>query len=215
MTTLDALTSPALLLALIAYTLVSLLVEWLGRRLLVSVGDIESSHWLAEHLLIPAARALALVVFILLAYPALFGLSEAAKLGELLSAGRGRITSLVNLTFVLSLLLPLLPVIGRLPALVLPIQGMAAASLLFHWLVTSLPPQSIEFWPDWPVLGILLTMAFASHALARWLSAVIATGLRQRFEKAGLEALVYRSIILILQAPVILLYGLSLGQQLR
>lgn len=215
MTSLDALTSPALLLALIAYTMTSLLVEWLGRRLLARVDDVTSTHWLAEHLLIPAARALALVVFILLAYPGLFGLAEAPKLGELLSAERGRITSLLNLTFILSLLLPLLPVIGRLPALVLPIQGMAAASLLFHWLSASLPLQRIEYWPDWPVLGILLTMAFASHALARRLSAGIATGLRQRFEKAGLEALVYRSIILILQAPVILLYGLSLGQQLR
>ena len=215
MDTLTALASPTLLLALTAYTLVSLLLEWLGRRLLTTVSDVESSHWLFERLLIPSARALALVVFILLAYPTLFGFTEAPSLGSLLSAGRGRISHLVNLTFVLSLLLPLLPIIGRLPALVLPIQGMAAASLLFHWWVASLPSQQVEFWPDWPVLGILITMAFASHALAKQLAAKIATGLMQKFEKAEMEALIYRSIILILQAPVILFYSLSLGQQLR
>ncbi len=215
MTTLNALTSPALLLALIAYTVVSLLVEWLGRQLLTRTSDVASTHWLAEHLLIPAARALALVAFILFAYPALFGLAEAPSLSELLAAGRGRITSLVNLSFVLSLLLPLLPVIGRLPALVLPIQGMAAASLLFHWLVATQPSHWIEYWPNWPALGILLAMAFAGHALARGLSDILAGVLQKHYEKAGLEALIYRSIILILQAPVILFYGLSLGQQLQ
>jgi len=215
MTTLEALTSPALLLALAAYTVVSLLVEWLGRRLLVAVGEVESTHWLFERLLIPSARALALVVFILLAYPTLFGLTEAPSLGSLLNAERSRITHLVNLTFALSLLLPVLPVVGRLPALVLPIQGMAAASLLFHWWAASLPPRWIEFWPDWHTLGILLAMAFVSHALARWLAATIATALRQHYEMAGMEALVYRNIILILQAPVILFYGLSLGRQLN
>jgi len=174
MTTLEALTSPALLLALAAYTVVSLLVEWLGRRLLVAVGEVESTHWLFERLLIPSARALALVVFILLAYPTLFGLTEAPSLGSLLNAERSRITHLVNLTFALSLLLPVLPVVGRLPALVLPIQGMAAASLLFHWWAASLPP--------------------------RWLAATIATALRQHYEMAGMEALVYRNIILILQS---------------
>ena len=214
MDTLAALASPALLLALVAYTLVSLLVEWLGRRLLARVEDVAGSHWLAEHLLIPAARALALVAFLLFAYPTLFGLDEAPRLTELLAAGRGRISSLVNLSFVLSLLLPLLPVIGRLPALVLPIQGMAAASLLFHWLVATRPPQWVGYWPDWPALATLLAMAFASHALARRLSASIATALMHNFDKADTEALVYRSIVMILQAPVILFYALSLGRQL-
>jgi len=215
MTTLEALASANLLLAVTAYLLVSLLVEWLGGRLLARVSDIASTHWLAEHLLIPAARALALVAFILFAYPTLFGLAEAPKLAELLAAGRGRITSLVNLSFALSLLLPLLPVIGRLPALVLPIQGMAAASLLFHWLVATQPSAWIEYWPNWPALGILLAMAFAGHALARWLSDIFATALQRHYEKAGLEALIYRSIILALQAPVILFYGLLLGRQLH
>lgn len=214
MTTLEALASPNLLLAIMAYMLVSLLVEWLGWRLLDRVSDIASTLWLAEHLLIPAARALALVAFILFAYPILFGLAEAPKLAELLAAGRGRITSLVNLSFVLSLLLPLLPVIGRLPALVLPIQGMAAASLLFHWLVATQPSQWIEYWPNWPALGTLLAMAFVGYALARRLSEIIATTLQKHYEKAGLETLIYRSIILALQAPVILFYGLSLGRQL-
>ncbi len=214
MTTLEALASPNLLLAIMAYLLVSLLVEWLGGRLLNRVSDVASTHWLAEHLLIPAARALALVAFILFAYPTLFGLAEAPRLAELLAAGRGRVTSLVNLSFALSLLLPLMPLIGRLPALVLPIQGMAAASLLFHWLVATQPAAWIDYWPDWATLGILLAMAFTGHALARQLSGSLATAGQKHYEKAGLEALIYRSILLALQAPVILFYGLSLGRQL-
>ena len=215
MDTIAALVSPDLLLAITAYILVSVLVEWLGRRLLTRVEDVASTHWLAEQLLIPAARALALVAFILFAYPSLFGLTKAPALTELLAAGRGRISTLVNLSFALSLLLPLLPIIGRLPALVLPIQGMAAAGLLFHWLVAARPPSPIAYWPDWSMLASLLALAFSGHALARWLSGIIAEALREHYEKAGLEALIYRSTILVLQAPVILCYGLSLGRQLH
>ena len=96
-----------------------------------------------------------------------------------------------------------------------PCQGMAAASLLFHWLVASRPDAWIDYWPNWPALGTLLAMAFVGYALARRLSEIIATTLQKHYEKAGLETLIYRSIILALQAPVILFYGLSLGRQLH
>ncbi len=209
----DALLSPRLLLAVGAFLACALLLEVAARYLLERLSEVPASHWLLAHSLLPAARALALVVFVLLAYPTLFGLAQAPSLGDLL-ATRGRLTNLVNLSFVFSLLVPLLPLIGQRPALVLPLQGIAAASLLFHWLQAAVPAQSVAYWPGWGLLAGLLLLAYAGHAAARVLTRSIAQGLRGRFAAEELEELLYGSLLTALQAPVILLYTLHLGRQL-
>lgn len=214
MSLIDALFSPRLLLAIGVFFIVSLLVDLGGRRLLDHLSVVPISHWLLTHGLFPAARSLALVAFILLAYPTLFGLEQAPPLSELLAA-RGRVASLVNLSFLLSLLLPFVPLIGQIPALVLPLQGIAAASLLFHWWAASIPPQSIDFWPDWRITAALLLLAYAGHAAARGLAQAIARGQRARFDAGQVEELAYRSLLMALQAPVILLYTLVLGRQIQ
>jgi hypothetical protein len=84
------------------------------------------------YLIIPAARTVALVSFILIAYPVLFGMASALPVSALLTAGDMRFTHLVNLVFFLSLLLPLFPLFNHWPAVVLPLQGIAASTLLFN-----------------------------------------------------------------------------------
>jgi hypothetical protein len=172
------------------------------------------SHWLFEHVVIPIARAMTLVLFILVAYPTLFGLEAAPPLGELLAADRLRLTTLLNIVFLLTLLLPLVPVIGRLQELVLPLQGITAATLIFRWLAAG-SSREIHYWPGLvPALGLLL-LASLTHWLAKGLAQRLAQGLDRALGRAGSDKLIYRSVVMLMQMPVILLYTLSLGRQLQ
>jgi len=215
MTLLETLVHPNLLTALGLFVALSALVEVAGLRLLHAVAEVEVSHWLFAHVVIPAARAMTLVLFILVAYPALFGLQEAPPLSELLAADRLRLTTLLNVVFLLTLLLPLLPGIGRLPELVLPLQGITAATLLFRWLASTLPEHEIHYWPGLGTVAGLLALAVFTHWLATGLAHVLAQRLDKAFGIEGSDKLIYRSVVMMMQMPVILLYTLSLGAQLR
>ena len=215
MTTFSVLLSPAFFLAFAAYSVLSVAVEWLDRWLLEMTRDIPASAWLFEHMLLPALRAFALVVFILLTYPQLYGVASAPPLGEVLASGHGRFMTLVNISFLLSLLIPLLPVFGRMPALVLPIQAIAAASLLFNWWMTLSGITEVHFWPGWTMALSLLVLAIISHEAARLLAHYSALRMRSIIKQEDMQKLVYRGAVLILQAPVIVTYTLSLGHQVQ
>jgi len=211
---LESLFHPQLLFALALFAVVSVLVEIAAYKLLNAIADVASSHWLMEHVIIPAARALALVSFILVAYPVLFGVESALPVGELLAADQLRLTNLVNVVFLLSLLLPLIPVFSRWPALVLPIQGIAAATLVFHWWADTQPQVEIHFWPGATTVLGLLVFAFVTHEIAKQLSHQLEKRVDGIIEREGSGRLIYRTVVMVMQVPVILLYTLSLGQQL-
>jgi hypothetical protein len=210
MTLLETLIHPNLLAALALFVVLSVLVEVAGLRLLNMVAEVAVSHWLFAHVVIPAGRAMTLVIFILVAYPALFGLQEAPPLSELLAADRMRLTTLLNIVFLLTLLLPLIPGIGRWQELVLPLQGITAASLLFRWLASTLPEREIHYWPGLVLVADLLALAVFTHWLATGLSHALAKRIDQAFDIEGSDKLIYRSVVMMMQMPVILLYTLSL-----
>lgn len=215
MTLFESLFHPQLLFALALFAIISVVVEIAAYRLLSAITDVAVSHWLMEHFVIPAARALALVSFILVAYPVLFGVESAPSVGELLAAGQLRLTNLVNVVFLLSLLLPLIPLFSRWPAFVLPIQGIAAATMVFRWWAESQTQTEIHFWPGISTLGSLLVLAFVTHEIAKQLSHQLEKKVDRLIDREGSGRLIYRTVVMIMQVPVILLYTLSLGQQLH
>ncbi len=215
MTLLESLFHPQLVFSLFLFAVVSVVVEVAAYRLLDVISDVAPSHWLMERIIVPAARALALVSFILVAYPVLFGVVTAIPVSELLAAGRLRLTNLVNVAFLLSLLLPLIPVFNRWPAFVLPIQGIAAATMVFRWWAATQPQIDIHFWPEISTIISLLVLAFVTHEMAKQLSHLLEKKVDALIEHEGSERLIYRTVVMILQVPVILLYTLSLGQQLH
>lgn len=215
MTLLESLFHPQLLFALALFAVVSVLVEVAAYKSLNAIADVAPSHWLMEHLIIPAARALALVSFILVAYPVLFGVESARPVSELLAAGQLRLSNLVNVTFLLSLLLPLIPVFSRWPAFVLPIQGIAAATMVFRWWAETQPQVDIYFWPGATTVLSLLIFAFVTHEIAKWLSHQLGKKVDGIIEREDSARLTYRTVVMIMQVPVVLLYTLSLGQQLH
>ena len=215
MTLFESLFHPQLLFALALFAIISVLVEVIAYQLLIAVSEVAASSWLMERIIIPAARALALVTFILVAYPVLFGVESAPAISELLAGERLRLSNLVNVTFLLSLLLPLIPLFSRWPALVLPIQGIAAASMVFRWWAATQTQIDIHFWPGWSTVLSLLVLAFITHEIAKQLSHVLEIKVDALIERQGSGRLIYRTVVMMLQVPVILLYTLSLGQQLH
>lgn len=215
MTLLEAVFHREMLLAIGLFALISVSVEILGYRLLRSVSEVAASGWLMEHAVIPAARALSLVVFILIAYPVLFGFETAPAIAELLSGDRLRLANLVNVIFLLSLLLPLLPIVSRIPALVLPIQGIAASSIVFQWWAASQPQVEVGYWPGWMTFIGIIVLALLTHELAKWLSHQLEKRLDTLLHRIGSGKLIYRSVVMIMQVPVILLYTLSLGRYIN
>ncbi|MDT8384282.1 MAG: hypothetical protein RRB22_07695 [Gammaproteobacteria bacterium] len=213
MTLLESLLHPEMLLALGLFAAISVAVEIAGYRLLLAISDVSASSWLMAHTIIPAARALSLVAFILIAYPVLFGVATSLPFSKLLAAGEMRFTHLVNVVFLLSLLLPMIPVFSRWPALVLPIQAIAAASMVFQWWAETQATTTVQFWPGWTTLTTLLVLAFITHEIASQISHRLEKMVDGMLQRTGSERLIYRTLLMILQVPVILLYTLSLGRQ--
>ena len=208
----ESLFHPQLLFALAIFAIISVVVEVAAYKLLLAVGDVESSHWIMARIIVPAARTLALVSFILIAYPVLYGVELAAPIGELLDGGKLRLSNLVNLVFILSLFLPLIPLFNRLPALVLPIQGIAAATMVFNWWTESY--THIQFWPGSTTVIGMLILAFLTHEVAQQLAHHLEKKVDAWIEREGSGRLIYRTVVMVLQVPVIWLYTQSLGQQL-
>ena len=212
MSTTSVLLHPAVITALSAYGALSLLLVWAERRWASRLHNNAVTEWLSDHVWLPLARVVLLLVFIALAYPVLYGFDEAPALRELLAGGEHRLQHLINLLFVLSVLLPLLPVVGGVPGLVLPIQGIAAAALLFHWLSPALGVNG-SLLPGWPAAGAILLWIYAGHRVANVAAQHLGSWLDARYEMRDWDKAVYELIILACQAPAILIYGLALGRQ--
>lgn len=207
-----ALLHPALLLALLIYGASSLALVWAAYRADAWLHHNPLTVWLGEHVYLPLARATLLLLFIALAYPALYGLHEVPPLGAVLAGGEHRLSHLINLMFLLSLLLPLLPLIGTLPGVVLPLQGISAAGLLFHWLSTT-QGVSAALLPGWTAAGLILVWIYAGHRLALAAAHRLGGWANARFEMQDLEKAAYEVLILACQTPAILIYTLALGRQ--
>jgi hypothetical protein len=202
------------LMALVVYALAIIAVELLVNKLHTVVSDVDVTAWMIEQVVLPLARAAALALFLFAAYPVLFGIETAPALGSILFFKEGRFSALVNLAFILSLLLPLLPLIGKQRAVILPLQGIAIAALLFHWTASALG-ISHGYWPGgFNLLLIILLIGIAAplaHRITHWFG----RGANQWTERTGFEVLAFEGLLLFFQAPAILIYTLSLGAQLK
>lgn len=205
MSLLDLLFQPRLLLALLAFVLVSTLFALAQLRLEAHYRAHPATAWIGEHVFIPLAEVLALLLFLLIAYPIPYGLTDAPGILSLLGSD-GRVSDLINLLFLLSLLLPLLPGLGRLPGLVLLVQALAATALLFHWLAQRLQVE-VSLVPGWPALALILVWAWTGQRLVRRLAPMDG-------EDLTLGRILHWHLTGAVQLPAILIYGQSLGRQL-
>jgi hypothetical protein len=190
--------------ALLLFMLAGLALAWLTDRSYRRPLPELTRRWL-DLFLLPLGRVLVLLLFIVCAYPALFGAPQVPSLSSLLAAEHGRVDRLITVLFVAGLLLPSIPGTRQWQGLVLPLQGMAGIALLASWLAAA-QGVPIALWPSthtWLLLAVLATLAVtAAHLLA----AIV--------EDPVLRQDVAELMLLWLQAPVLLVYGHTLGKAL-
>ena len=214
MSSIEILLNGKIIGAILAFTLFSIVVEIINRNILYALDDVSISEWMFEKIFIPLFRALGLMIFILLAYPILFGLTEAPSISELLSAGSHRINTLINILFVLPLLFSAIPIFGSMPSLLLPVQGIAGTTLIFSWMQGALHLENIHYLPNTIVIAVIILLALASHALAKWGALHLSHKVNRFFHIDDGQQIVYRVVVMVAQLPVILIYTTGLGSQL-
>lgn len=162
--------------------------------------------WLALHLYLPLMRATALLVFVFIAYPELFDLATAPSISALLAAGHYRFDQLVNILLVVSLLLPLIPVLNRITGVTLALQGMCATALVASWVAIE-ANAAIDFVPDaWLLLRIAVVL-LAARLAGQLLAEEFVNSPRYR-------ELVVESLRMLAQLPAVTMYAHFLGTQL-
>lgn len=214
MSVIDILLNANVIFSIFVFVLICLATEIIGQRLLTALEHAVVSEFIFEKFLIPLARAAGLMVFILLCYPVLFGLTEAPALTQLLSTGSLRSSTLMNVMFIVPLLFSLIPVVGSIPALILPMQAIAGSSLVFSWMQGALNIERIHYLPDSLTLLLIILLAILTHTAARWLSLQLSEKINQTFKLNDGQKIAYRIVVVAAQMPVILIYTQGLGAQL-
>ena len=171
-------------------------------------------QWQWDHIGMPLMRAGLMLLFIALAFPALFGLSDAPALGDLLDRDDMRFSYLLDVIFLVTLLFPLVPVAGNWEELVLPIQGITAAAMIFSWLAQATGRTGVHYWPGWTTVAMMIVVALITHWLALTVSLFAGSRIDKALQVEHAEKLLSRALVVIMQYPVIVIYCHSLGLQL-
>ena len=162
-------------------------------------------NWLSERLYLPMLRAGLVLIFVAAAYPALYGLQDAPAIDILLSNGRYRLDWWINGVLLVSLLLPTVPGISRIPGTVLTFQGMVASAMLFGWVAQDLGLHQYWLFPGWSLFGKIMLITGAAGLLS-WMAGYYLRIARKR--------LVGESLRLLAQMPALIIFGAALGRQL-
>lgn len=162
------------------------------------------SHWMMEHIALPLARVFCVILFVGLAYPAVFFLKTAPPLSELLGQP-GRFSDWLNALFLLGMTLPLLPGTDRVRELILPLQGALGLGMVFRWLAQAQGQAGLPWWPSASTWGFAGIWIGANLLIAAWVRRQGLEGRGQWFSE---------TLLLLMQLPVLVVYGHQLGQSL-
>ncbi len=199
-----------MIIAGIVFVLVSLALLVVEERLMHVVEGVPVTGWLAEHIYIPMLRVVSVLLFVTLAYPDIFGLDTPSTIGDIFVAGRGRFDDWLNAVLIVSFLLPAIPVVSRLPGIILTVQGVIACCLLFAWVAPVHGLENPVYWMGWTVFlrSILVTV------IAAGLGYLLHRILENDPGKEKLSELVPEALRLAAQLPAITLYASALGAQI-
>ncbi len=162
----------------------------------------------------PVLRTFLLLFFLFLVYPLNFGLGEAATFSELLSARQGRFDLLFNIIFLVTFVYPVLPIIGKADAFMIPAQGLIASALLFRWLCQQQGLENYSLFPSSMSTLIILVIAVAGYALAKVTAQHAGEWLDKVTHREGYRILMFQAVLMVMQSPIIFIYGHALGKQL-
>jgi hypothetical protein len=172
-------------------------------------------QWKWDHIFVPLVNVLCMVLFILSAYPSIFGLHTAPSIITLLSGEEFRLNTLINILFLVSILFPLIPLIGSRQALILPGQAIASSMLVFSWLATDYGLEKISYWPGIGTALSIILLAILTYRLAKQASFMLGQKVDNRLHLVDSGELIARCLVLFMQSPAILIYAQGLGRQLN
>jgi len=172
-------------------------------------------QWPWDNIGMPLLRATLMLVFILLAYPLIFAIADAPSISTLLDAHEKRVNYLINLLFLVTLLFPLIPVLGKCDELILPAQAIAASAMLFSWLAAHQGITDIQYWPGLNTALYILVLVFVTHWLAVTAFQYPGAAIDEKFNVTHAGQLLSRALVLFMQSPAILIYCAALGRQLN
>lgn len=207
--------SGTLLKAAAIYTVAVIIVELIAAQLTQAVHHVRVTAWIVEHVGVPLARTAALLLFIFAAYPLLYGVSWAPPLTTVLFDNGGHLRYLLNSVFLVTLLLPLLPLSIARIQLILPLQGVTAAALLFHWIASAMGHSEIDYWPGNIAALAIVILGLLIGPFAAAIGQFSGETIDRLFERYDGEQLVTDGVTLLLQLPLLLIYTLSVGWQLN
>lgn len=214
MSFIDALSSAEVLGALLLLTLASLAELPLEHFLKSRRSAAAVLHFAWDWFLGPLWRALAIAGFVLLAYPASYGVRRAPGLAALAADGTLSATALVNVLFLATLLLPLVPPLRRHGGLLLATQGALATAIVFGWYAAYIGARSVSYWPGLPPALLVVMMAVLGYRAAQVLGRTIGESLDGWLGTHGLAQILAHTCAQVMLAPAMLLYGYALGVQI-
>lgn len=186
---------------------------------LFSFVHIKSNHpilsysW--EKIGLPLIKTILILIFIILVFPINFGIESAPPISELFSQDEKRSNFLLNMIFILTFFFPLIPVIGKWEELIIPLQGILASMIIFSWLCQSQNIENYSLLPDGITLLLIFIISFITHKLAGNLATSFGHYLDELYHREGFQELVFKGVVLIMQSPVIFIFGINLGKQIN
>ena len=206
----DALSSAEVLGALLLLTLASLAELPLEHFLKSRRSAAAVLHFAWDWFLGPLWRALAIAGFVLLAYPASYGVRRAPGLAALAADGTVGATALVNILFLATLVPPL----RRHGGLLLATQGGLATAIVFGWYAAYIGARSVSYWPGLSPALLVVMMAVLGYRAAQVLGRTIGESLDGWLGTHGLAQILAHTCAQVMRAPAVLLYGYALGVQI-
>ena len=214
MSILEIFVSSNVLIATLLVTSLSFAEPLVGAQLSKKMEKNLAFEWSWEHFFAPFWRVLLVVVFILVAYPTLFGLYEAPSVRDVLGQDTERVSDLIGILFAVTLVLPLLPLPISKPALVLPMQAIFGTGLVFSWLKEFIGVTAATPWPRFEFLVFVLVLAYANHRLVMILAHHFGEHFDRKYHTSDSRKLFERGLEPWAQIPLIIFYGTALGLQL-
>lgn len=214
MSFLNVITSAEILVAVMVYGLLAMIEPFIESWLHDVFKANLPFQWVWDQFFAPLLRAIMLVVFVSFAYPALFGLTVAPGLGELIAGEEASVSKVVSLLFLIGFVASLIPGLGRKPEIVLPVQGILAAGYVFYWLTSYLGVTTATLWPGVDIALTMICLSFFAHRLGRALGKLLGDRLDKALGRSGYDLVIVHAVELLAQIPVVLLFGLGLGRQL-
>jgi hypothetical protein len=180
-------------------------------RLQQRLEDVALSREIVARVGPPFVHAALALAFVLTVYPHQFRHAGSVDVLRGLQAGIRPLSDLFNLAFLLAVLLPCLPVLGKYRGMVTSLQIAVLGAVLLHW---RLPGIAMTYIPPVSTVAGLIALSIGLHVLAREFGERLGRRLDDVLATEGWANLVEAPLDFLLQGAVVLRYGIYLGEQL-